>query len=51
VASNAISNNTTNNTSSTVIYQIGDVHVPENSEGSRALEEFVDWVLLNKGAM
>lgn len=51
VASNAISNNTTNNTSSTVIYQIGDVHVPENSEGSKALEDFVDWVLLNKGAM
>lgn len=50
-ATNTISNTTTNNNSQTIVYQIGDVHVPENSAGAKALEDFVDWVIENKGAM
>lgn len=47
-ASNSI---TTNNSSQTIVYQIGDITLQEGSDAAKALENFVDLVIDSKGAM
>lgn len=46
-----ITNNTTTNSSQTIVYQIGDITLEEGSDAAKLLENFVDLVIDSKGAM